>query len=144
MFCTIRGQRIGLGADRPALAGLVALTALLASGSGACAQQQDSILKQAFKVFGFATDVAPPADFVTKTRPSGDLNYIPVFQPPPEPSRPPLKEPDLKAMKSDLDGIEKQHEAIRQAFPPAAKAMAEQQAAQKAQKKPSSNAPAQQ
>jgi hypothetical protein len=143
MFCTIRGQRIGLGADRIALAGLLALAALLASGSGACAQQQDSILKQAFKVFGFATDVAPPADFVTKTRPSGDLNYIPVFQPPPEPSRPPLKEPDLKAMKSDLDGVEKQHDALRQAFPPAAKAMAEQ-AAQKAQRKPSSNAPAQQ
>jgi hypothetical protein len=146
MFCTIRGQRIGLGADRPALAGLVALTALLASGSGAWAQQQDSILKQAFKVFGFATDVGPAADFVAKTHPSGDLNYIPVFQPPPEPSRPPLKEPELKAVQSDLEGVAKQHDAIRQAFPPAAKAMAEQQAAQKAkaQKKPSSNAPAQQ
>jgi hypothetical protein len=144
MICTIPGQRIGLAADRLALAGL-ALAALLASGSGACAQQQqDSILKQAFKIFGFATDVGPPADFVAKTRSSGDLNYIPVFQPPPEPARPALKEPDLKAMKSDLDGVEKQHDALRQAFPPAAKALAEQQAAQKAQKKPSSNAPAQQ
>jgi hypothetical protein len=136
MFCTIRGQGIGLRADRAALAGLLALAALFASGSGACAQQQDSILKQAFKIFGFATDVAPPADFVTKTRPTGDLNYLPVFQPPPEPARPTLKEPDLKAVKSDLDGVQKQHDALRQAFPPAAKALADEQAAQK---KPTSN-----
>jgi hypothetical protein len=119
------------------LAGLLALAALFASGSGACAQQQDSILKQAFKIFGFATDVAPPQDFVTKTRPTGDLNYIPVFQPPPEPGQPTLKEPDLKAVKSDLDGVQKQHDALRQAFPPAAKALADEQAGQK---KPSSNA----
>jgi hypothetical protein len=120
-------------------AGLFALAAIFASGSGVYAQQQDSILKQAAKVFGFATDVAPPADFVDKTRPSGDLDYIPVFQPPPEPSRPALKSPELNAVKGDLDGVEKQHNAIRQAFPPAAKAMAEDQAAQK---KPKSNPPA--
>ena len=73
------------------MAGLLAVAALLASGPEVYAQQQDSILKQAFKVFGFATDVGPPADFVDKTRPSGDLDYIPVFQPPPEPTRPALK-----------------------------------------------------
>ena len=144
MFCTICAERAGPGVGRIASAGLIALAAFFACGSGVYAQQQDNIFKQAFKVFGFATDVGPPADFVAKTHPSGDLNYIPVFQPPPEPSRPPLKEPDLKAMKSDLEGVAKQHDAIRQAFPPAAKAMAEQQAAQKAPKKPSSNAPAQQ
>jgi hypothetical protein len=138
MFCTVRRQGAGRG-RRNAWAGALALAALAASGSGVCAQQQDSILKQAFKVFGFATDVAPPADFVAKTRPSGDLDYIPVFQPPPEPSRPALKSEDLKAVKSDLDSVGKQHDAIRQAFPPAAKAMAEDQAAQK---KPKSNAPA--
>ena len=95
-------------------------------------------MKQAFKVFGFATDVAPPLDFVTKTRPTGDLDYIPVFQPPPEPSRPTLKTDELKAVKSDLDSVGKQHDTLRQGFPPAAKALAEQQAAQK---KPNSNAP---
>ncbi|HEY4807014.1 MAG TPA: hypothetical protein VIH81_04595, partial [Roseiarcus sp.] len=102
------------------------------------AQQQDSILKQAFKVFGFATDVAPPLDFVTKTRPTGNLDYIPVFEPPPEPSRPSLKTDELKAVKSDLDSVGKHHDTLRQGFPPAAKALAEQQAGQK---KPSSNAP---
>jgi hypothetical protein len=134
----IRGESAGRGPSRIALAGLLALAALVASGSDVYAQQQDSILKQAFKVFGFATDTGPPADFVTKTRPANDLDYIPVFQPPPEPSRPALKNTELKAVKSDLDSVGKQHNTLRQGFPPAAKALAEEQAGQK---KPSSNAP---
>ncbi len=138
MVCTICAESAARGPRRIALAGLLALAALFASGSSVCAQQQDSILKQAFKVLGFATDVAPPPDFVAKTRPSGDLNYIPVFQPPPEPARPSLKSDQLKALKGDLDGVEKQHDTLRQGFAPAAKALAEQQAAKK---KPSSNAP---
>src|ERR1700733_8713403 len=102
MFCTICAERAGLGIERTALAGLLALAALFASGSDVFAQQQDSILKQGFKVFGFATDVAPPADFVTKTRPGADPDYIPVFQPPPEPARPTLKTDELKGMTGDL------------------------------------------
>jgi hypothetical protein len=137
MVCTICAESGGRGARRAALAGLLALAALFAGGSEVSAQQ-DNILKQAFKVLGFATDAAPPADFVSKTRPDGDLNYIPVFQPPPEPSRPALKTDELKSVKGDLDGVQKQHDTLRQSFPPAAKAMAEQQAAQK---KPKSNAP---
>jgi hypothetical protein len=138
MVCTICAEIGGRGPRRVALAGLLALAALFAGGSEAYAQQQDSILKQAFKVLGFATDVAPPQDFVTKTRPSGDLNYIPVFQPPPEPARPALKKDELKSMKGDLDGVQKQHDTLRQGFAPSAKALAEQQAAQK---KPDPNAP---
>jgi hypothetical protein len=138
MFCTICAERAGPGVGRTALAGLLALAALFASGSDVFAQQQDSVLKQAFKVFGFATDVAPPADFVTKTRPGADPDYIPVFQPPPEPARPTLKIDELKAVKSDLDATGKRHDVLRQGFAPAAKAMAEQQAAQK---KPKPNAP---
>ena len=138
MFRTICAERVGPGVGRIGLAGLLALAALFTSGSDVYAQQQDSILKQAFKVFGFATDVAPPLDFVTKTRPTGDLDYIPVFEPPPEPSRPSLKTDELKAVKSDLDSVGKHHDTLRQGFPPAAKALAEQQAGQK---KPSSNAP---
>jgi hypothetical protein len=134
MFCTICAERAGPGVGRIALAGLLALAALLTSGSDVYAQQQDSILKQAFKVFGFATDVGPQADFVNKTRPGADPDYIPVFQPPPEPARPTLKNDELKAMKSDLDGVQKQHDTVRQGFAPAAKAMAEQQAVQKKSK----------
>ena len=139
MFCTIHQQSFGRAAKSIAWVGALALAGLFASAPEVCAQQQDSILKQAAKIFGFATDVSPPADFVAKTRPAGDLDFIPVFQPPPEPARPLLKKDDLKAMKSDLDSVGKQHDALRHAFPPAAKAMAEDQAAQK---KPTSNAPA--
>jgi hypothetical protein len=137
MVCTICAESGGRGPRRIAGAGLLALTALFASGSDVYAQQQGSILKQAFKVFGFATDVGPPADFVSKTRPGTDPDYVPVFQPPPEPARPALKSEELKAVKGDLEGVQKQHDTLRQGFAPAAKAMAEQQAAQK---KPKSNA----
>jgi hypothetical protein len=138
MFCTICAERAASGVGRIGLAGLLALAALFTSGSDVYAQQQDSILKQAFKVFGFATDVAPPADFVNKTRPGADPDYLPVFQPPPEPARPVLKGEELKAVKGDLDAVGKQHDTLRQGFAPAAKAMAEQQAAQK---KPKPKAP---
>jgi hypothetical protein len=138
MFCTICAERAAPGVGRIGLAGLLALAALFTSASDVYAQQQDSILKQAFKVFGFATDVAPPADFVNKTRPGADPDYLPVFQPPPEPARPVLKGEELKAVKGDLDAVGKQHDTLRQGFAPAAKAMAEQQAAQK---KPKPNAP---
>ena len=138
MFCTICAERAGSGVGRIGLAGLIALAALFTSGSDVYAQQQDSMLKQAFKVFGFATDVGPQADFVNKTRPGSDPDYIPVFQPPPEPARPALKNDELKAVKGDLDGVQKQHDTLRQGFAPAAKAMAEQQAAQK---KPKPKAP---
>jgi hypothetical protein len=139
MVCTICAESAGRSPRRIALAGLLALATLFVSGSSVYAQQQDSILKQAFKVLGFATDVAPPPDFVAKTRPSGDLDYIPVFQPPPEPSRPAMKKDELKSVKGDLDGVEKRADTLRQGFAPAAKALAEQQAGQK---KPNSNAPA--
>jgi hypothetical protein len=138
MFCMIRGGSVGRGPSRIAFGALLALAALFASGSDVYAQQQDSILKQAAKIFGFATDVAPPLDFVSKTRPASDLDYIPVFQPPPEPSRSTLKTDELKAVKSDLEAVGKQHDTLRQGFAPAAKALAEEQAGQK---KPSSNAP---
>ena len=141
MFRTICAERAGPGVGRIGLAGLLALAALFTSGSGVYAQQQDSILKRAFKVFGFATDVAPPPDFVAKARPGADPDYIPVFQPPPEPARPTLKKDELKAVKSDLDAVGKHHDTLRQGFAPAAKAMAEQQAAQKKPKPKAPGAP---
>ncbi len=83
--------------------------------------------------------MGPPADFVAKSRPPGDLDFIPVFQPPPEPARPVMKENDLKAVRRDLNSVQKQHDAVRLAFPPSAKALAEEQAA--AKKKAQSSAP---
>jgi len=98
------------------------------------------LLKQGAKLFGFATDVAPPADFVQKSRPAGGVDFIPVFQPPPEPARPALKGADLNALKGDLDTVQKQADTLRRAYPPAAKAIAEQEAAKKKQQPTAPNA----
>ncbi len=103
--------------------------------SAGLAQQGDSLLKSAMKMMGFATDLGPPADFVLQSRPKGDLDFIPVFQSPPEPAKPKLSDKELQAIKGDLDSIEKRDDATRQAFPPAVKAMAEEAAAKKAKTK---------
>ena len=68
--------------------------------------------------------------------PKGDLDFIPVFQPPPEPAKPALSDKELKAMKGELDSVQKRDDAVRQAFPPAVKAAAEEAAAKKAKMKP--------
>lgn len=109
----------------------LACAAICVWASDGMAQQADSLLKSAMKILGFATDVGPPADFVLQSRPKGDVDFIPIFQPPPEPARPVLNEKQLKATRGSLDSVEKRADAVRQAFPPAAKAMAEQQAADK-------------
>ena len=123
---------------RPKATIRVLALAVCAWSAGASAQQADSLLKSAAKVAGFATDVAPPADFVIQSRPQADQDFIPVFQPTPEPAKPKMSDKDLKSVKGDLDSVEKAHDAIRKGFPPAAKALAEQQAAaaKKAQAKP--------
>ena len=110
--------------------------------SAASAQQADGAavpsnpLKSVMKLMGFATDPPQPQDFVLKSRPEKE-DYIPVFQPPPEPARPVLKDKDLKTLQGDLDSVEKRADAARAGFPPAAAAVAEQKAqAAKARSKP--------
>ena len=121
-----------------AIIGVLTCAAACAWGSPGSAQQQDSLLKNAAKALGFATDVGPPADFVQKSRPKGDLDYIPLFQPPPEPARPAMNVKDLAKLRSDLDSIDKRDDTTREAFPPSAKAVAEEKAerAKAAAKKP--------
>jgi hypothetical protein len=114
----------------------LALAGLCGWGSPSLAQQADSPLKGAMKTLGFATDVEPPADFVLRSRPKSEPDYIPVFQPPPEPARGALKEKELKALKGDLDSVQQRHDSIRQAFPPSAKAVAEEEAAARKKAKP--------
>ncbi len=111
-------------ASASARIGIVAAAAACLWSSASFGQQADSPLKSAMKMLGFATDVAPPADFVLQSRPTGDLDYIPIFQPPPEPAKPALNDKELKAVKGDLDSVQKRDDAIRQAFPPAVKAAA--------------------
>ena len=119
--------------------GVLIGAAICALAPAARAQQADSPLKSAMKLLGFATDSPKPADFVIQSRPKGDLEYIPVFQPPPEPEKPALNGDQLKAMRGELDSSQKRMDALRSAYPPAAKAIAEQQAASK---KPKAGAPA--
>jgi hypothetical protein len=132
MFCRIRGGSGGRPGRRATVA-LLALAALAVSGPGGSAQESDNLFKQGAKLLGFATDLAPPADFVVKSRAPGDVDFIPVFQPPPEPARPALKAGDLTSLKGDLEAARKQADALRRAYPPAAKALAEQEAAKKKQ-----------
>jgi len=122
------------------LIGVVSAAAGFFWASAGLAQQSDSALKNVMKMMGFATDVAPPADFVLQARPKGDLDFIPVFQPPPEPAKPALNDKELKAIKGDLEAVQKRDDATRQTFPPAVKAMAEEKAAEA--KKAKSNASA--
>jgi hypothetical protein len=140
MFCTIRAGSRRLRPGRIAAVAFLAFAALAASKSASFAQQSDSLLKQGAKLLGFATDVAPPADFVVKSRPAGDVGFIPLFQPPPEPARPAMKANDLKSLDGDLESVRKQADSIRRAYPPAAKALAEQEAAKKKQQAPAPNA----
>jgi len=112
---------------------LTQLAAALAIGCGACsaasAQQAgnplDNPLKSVMKLMGFATDSPQPQDFVVKARPQTEPDYIPVFQPPPEPARPVLETKQLDALRGDLDSVEKRAAAARAAFPPAAAAGAQ-------------------
>ncbi|MGO9418156.1 hypothetical protein [Roseiarcus sp.] len=117
----------------------LAFAAICGSASVAAAQQADNPIKSVMKIIGFATDAPKAQDFVVQSRPQKDPDYIPIFQPPPEPARPALKDKDLSALKGDLDSVEKRADAVRSAFPPAAKAVAEQQAdAKKAKSTPAS------
>jgi len=112
--------------------GIVVACACLCFGAAASAQEahSDGPLKSVMKFLGFATDVQPSADFVEKSRPAKEGDYIPIFQPPPEPQRPALNDKQLNAMKRDLNSVEQRHDALRSAFPPAAKAVAEAKAAE--------------
>ena len=109
---------------------LVACAFLCAAAQSANAQQSDGPLKSVAKIFGFATDVKPPADFVTQSRPAKDGEYIPIFQPPPEPKKPVLNDKQFKAMKGDLDSVQTRDDGLRAGFAPSAKAVAEAKAAE--------------
>jgi hypothetical protein len=109
---------------------VLACAAMFMWAAGAQEALADGPVKSVMKLFGFATDVDPPADFVQQSRPAKEGDYVPIFQPPPEPQRPLLNDKQFKAVKSDLDSVQKQHDGLRSSFPPSAKAVAEAQAEQ--------------
>jgi hypothetical protein len=141
------------GAQRPLAAGLAiaaaTLTLCAAQAQDAplqlqnvAPQQQDaapssdpdqSPLHSLAKGLGFATDVAPPPDFVQQSRPAAPQQEIPVFTPPREPPGKIKSAKEVEAIDSDLEAIGKRDDALRAAYPPSARAVA---AAKKAKSKP--------
>jgi hypothetical protein len=113
-----------------------ALVAAL-SGAGARAQeaQTDSPMKSVMKIVGFATDVKPPPEFVQQSRPSKAPPSIPAFNKAPEPPGAAKSAQEVGDIDSDLEAIGKQHDALRAAFPPSAKAVADAEAAKAAKAK---------
>jgi len=87
------------------------------------------------KGFGFATDVAPPPDFVQQSRPPEPKAEIPVFTQPNEPPGKPKSAKEVDAIDSDLESIAKRHDALLATFPPSAKAAAAAAAEKKAKSK---------
>jgi len=123
--------------------GVIAIVIAFAT-SQACAQDQESVVRSIAKQTGVATDVAPPADFVVKSRPAEPAGVVPVFGTPDEPSSKVLSPAQLKDMGAELDSAGKKHDVLRAGFGPSAKAVAEAKAAAaekaKRKKKPSQEA----
>ena len=95
----------------------------------------DSLLKSAMKAGGFASDVDPPMDFVLQARPPGADDYVPIFRPAFARQNKAKTPAELKALEADFGAVQARHDSMRSAFPPAAKALAAQKAAQAAKAK---------
>lgn len=128
-------MKAGLGRRRatpPALVVATLLAALAAAPSRAQeTPQPDSPIRALMKAVGAATDVDPPPDFVVQSRAPQPPASISAFTTPPEPPGKVKTEKELEEMDSELETVGKRHDALRAAFPPAAKALAEAAAAKK-------------
>ncbi len=67
-----------------------------------------------------------------QSRPAQQPASIPAFTTPAEPPGTIKTAKELEAMDSDLEAVGKRHDALRAAFPPSAKAVADAAAAKKA------------
>ncbi len=111
------------------------LGALATSPAWAQEASSDSPLRSLMKSAGIVTDVAPPPDFVVQSRPAQPPASIPPFTKPVEPSGKVKSAHELEVEDSDLEALVKRDDALRAAFPPSAKAVAEAAAAKKAKAK---------
>ena len=124
-------MRSGFERKLAALALLVAL-ALAPAAAQADDADFDNPFRALAKLGGLATDTPPPPDFIQSSRPSAPDTPIPIFQPPQEPTSKVMSKDDLKSLDKDLETTGKKHDALRAAFPPSAKAVADAAAARKA------------
>ncbi len=126
---------------------LIALATLLAALAAVPARAQDAAADSPFrdlmKGVGLATDVAPPPDFVRQSRLPQEPASIPVFATPPEPPGKIETAKELEDVDSDLQAVARRHDALRAAFAPKARAMAQAAAAKKAKSrdKPTKSGP---
>jgi hypothetical protein len=123
----------------PAVLVATLLAAFAASGARAQdATTPDSPLRTLLKGAGIVTDVDQPPDFVVQSRPAQPAASIPAFTTPDEPPGKIKTAKELEEMDSDLTAVSKRHDALRAAYPPSAKAVAEAAAAKKdkSKKKP--------
>ena len=120
---------------RRASAGCAAAIAECCAAATGCraATPDQSPLHSLAKGLGFATDVAPPPDFVQQSRPATPQQEIPVFTPPAEPPGKIKSAKEVEAIDSDLEAIAKRDDALRAGYPPSARAVAD---AEKAKSKP--------
>jgi hypothetical protein len=91
------------------------------------------------KALGVAADPGQAADFVVNARPAEEEDYIPVGRPEVEHSVKVKSAAELKAMEAEFNSVKTQHDALRSAFPPAVKAVAEAEAARAAKAKKPKN-----
>ncbi len=77
------------------------------------------------KSVGLTPDEANPPDFVKTSRPKTPAAAMPVFDAVDEPPSTVKSAAELKAMDVDLTQEGRKHDALRAAFPPSAKAVAE-------------------
>jgi hypothetical protein len=112
--------------------GLAGSAARAGDDAPADAPANDGFLKQAFKVFGFATDPGPPQDFVVKTRPPAVGDYVPAGRKAFNRDVKTKTPDELKAMETDFDAVKAAHDTIRSSFPPAVQAVAAAEAAKAA------------
>ncbi len=131
-FATTPGRGRASARTTPLIAVATLLAALAASPARAQEASPDSPFRELMKGAGLATDVAPPHDFVQQSRPPQEPDSIPAFTTPPEPPGKIKTAKELEAMDGDLEAVAKRHDALRAAFAPSAKAVAQAAAAKKA------------
>jgi hypothetical protein len=132
-FSTVLSRRL-TGAALAIVAATFAACA--ASAQEATPPPDQSPLHSLAKGLGFATDVDPPPGFVQQSRPVEPAAEIPIFDPPGEPPGKAKSAKEVEAIDSDLESIAKRHDALRAAYPPAAKAVAAAAAEKKVKSKP--------
>ena len=96
----------------------LAAAALLCASGPALAEEGEGLFKSLFKAAGLATDVPPPKDFVSATRPDpAASSYAPLHErPQPRPVKV-LTPAEAEARKAELDALRAAHDRVSARVP---------------------------